>query len=65
MTTNNIVEFDSFIDLNDAHEWMETKMSAFRDLGPEWSVREAKITHLNGGWATGILFEKVKVQDID
>lgn len=65
MTSNNFVEFASFIDFDDAYDWMDLKMRAFRGLGPEWSVREARISYLNGGWATSVIFEKVKVKDID
>lgn len=62
---NTIVDFDSFLDLTDAHDWMYTQMRVFRDLGPEWSIREAKVHFVNGAWATGVLFERVKVEDID
>jgi hypothetical protein len=62
---NTIVDFGTFEDLTDAHDWMFDKMREFRGLGPEWSVREARIAHLNGGWSAGVLFQKVKVDDFD
>ena len=57
-----IVEFDKFVSINDAYDWMDKKLAS---LDKSWTIHTARITFINGGWQTAILFKKEGPLDID